>query len=227
MANDKVPHPYYPRDIELPHYRENAWPGYAVTGTLLSIFGFILVLCWVFVRKDKNGRRFSVGERLILAWWCLCGCIHTFLEGYYVTFRDTYPGKQDILAQTWKEYSKGDSRYIINDIYIVAIESVTAYIEGPLCFLILWAVVNKASYRNVLQICVAMGQFYGVVIFFITEHLDDYIHSPKGHLIYFWLYMVGMNSPWVIIPPMIIAKAWGEVSAAQALHDGQSRKKVK
>lgn len=36
---------------------------------------------------------------------------------------------------TGKEYSKGDSRYVGRDSAVVAIEGITAVLEGPACIL--------------------------------------------------------------------------------------------
>ena len=63
------------------------------------------------------------------------------------------------------------------------------------------------------------GQLYGAVLYFYTEHRDDYIHSEYGHPIYFWFYFVFMNVLWIVIPFVLIVDAWCQLSTVQALSD--------
>ena len=77
----------------------------------------------------------------------------------------------------------------------------------------------------------------GVLIYFFTEYFEDFSHGPIFHPIYFWLYMVGFNAPWVIVPPILIRLSWKELTKAQRALDkasgfmpptdtrGQSKKK--
>lgn len=45
---------------------------------------------------------------------------------------------QDYLGQGWKEYSKSDSRYLTMDLFLVCMETVTAFAWGPLCLVTTW-----------------------------------------------------------------------------------------
>lgn len=51
---------------------------------------------------------------------------------------------------------------------------------------------------------VCMGHLYGVVLYFATSTAEQYYHGSNGHsrpeFQYFWLYYVGFNLPWVIVP---------------------------
>ena len=40
----------------------------------------------------------------------------------------------------------------------------TAWLEGPGCFVIVWAFLNRHPMRHVLQMGVSIGQFYGELI---------------------------------------------------------------
>lgn len=59
----------------------------------------------------------------------------------------SFPPLQDTshnyLSQTWKEYAKADSRYASRDAFIIAMEAVTAFAWGPLCW-----VVSKAEGKS-------------------------------------------------------------------------------
>ncbi|KAK3547424.1 hypothetical protein QTP86_020881 [Hemibagrus guttatus] len=118
-----------------------------------------------------------------------------------------------------KEYSKGDSRYVIADNFTVCMETVTACLWGPFSLWIVVAFLYNHSYRFVLQLIVSLGQLYGAVLYFFTEHRDGYMHSEYGHPIYFWFYFVFMNVLWIVIPFTLIMDSWFQLSSTQALSD--------
>lgn len=47
-------------------------------------------------------------------------------------------------------------------------EAVTAYIEGPLCFVIMYGMFKQKSWRFTLQVAVSLAQIYGDVLYFAT-----------------------------------------------------------
>ena len=47
-------------------------------------------------------------------------------------------------------------------------EAVTAYIEGPLCFVIMYGMMKQKPWRFTLQLAVSLGQAYGDVLYFAT-----------------------------------------------------------
>ncbi len=67
-----------------------------------------------------------------------------------------------------KEYAKADSRYASRDSFTICMEAITAFVEGPLCFVIVYGMVKKAPWRHTLAILVALGQVYGDVLYFAT-----------------------------------------------------------
>jgi hypothetical protein len=54
-------------------------------------------------------------------------------------------------------------------------EAVTAFIEGPGCFLIVWALCARKAWRYVAVVLVSLGQLYGDVLYFGTC-----IHGGEG-----------------------------------------------
>jgi hypothetical protein len=72
------------------------------------------------------------------------------------------------LLHAGKEYSKADSRYATRDDFIVAMEAVTAFIEGPGCLLIVWGMLKARPWRHVAIVMVSLGQLYGDVLYFGT-----------------------------------------------------------
>ena len=71
-----------------------------------------------------------------------------------------------------KEYSLADSRYATRDAFTICMEAVTAFIEGPLCFVILYGMLKQKPWRFILQFAVSLGQLYGDVLYFGTSYYD-------------------------------------------------------
>lgn len=51
-------------------------------------------------------------------------------------------------------------------------EAVTAFVEGPLCFVILYGMLKQKPWRFTLQFAVSLAQFYGDVLYFATSWYD-------------------------------------------------------
>ena len=71
-----------------------------------------------------------------------------------------------------REYSKADSRYASRDPFVVSMEAITAFVEGPLCFLAVWGLIRRSSWRYTVIIIVSLGQLYGDVLYFATTILE-------------------------------------------------------
>ena len=51
-------------------------------------------------------------------------------------------------------------------------ESITAFVEGPLCFVIMYGIYKQRSWRYTLQIMVSCGQLYGDLVYYGTAYLE-------------------------------------------------------
>ena len=129
-------------------------------------------------------------------------------------------------------------------------ESVTAWAWGPLSFLTFLAFLCRHPSRFVLQLIISLGtwghpdgllplcllpnvthlpppprlgQLYGDVLYFATEARVGWTHSDP-HPLYFWVYFVGLNGIWVVVPAALIADACKHLSAAQRAHDSPRQK---
>ncbi|KAL6482801.1 hypothetical protein MHYP_G00076730 [Metynnis hypsauchen] len=218
-AAEAISHPFWPRDLSIPHYVENDRSMLEIVTFLFSVSGLLLLLAWVLTGQKVAGGRLSGWRRLALCWFTVCGFIHGVIEGWFALYYTIIPGDQSFLSQLWKEYSKGDSRYVIADNFTVCMETVTACLWGPFSLWIIVAFLFNRPYRFVLQLIVSLGQLYGAVLYFYTEHRDGYIHSEYGHPIYFWFYFVFMNVLWIVIPFVLILDSWCQLSSTQALSD--------
>jgi cholestenol Delta-isomerase len=112
-------------------------------------------------------------------------------------------GQNDLLSQAWKEYSKSDSRYLTADPTVVVIETLAAAAWGPLCLLTAWLILARSPLRHPTQSLTSAGQFYGVVLYYLTSVLEcrySGISYSRPERFYYYAYFVGLNAPWAVIP---------------------------
>ena len=139
-------------------------------------------------------------------WFFSCGLIHSFVEGYFVTFHSTISFLDSPLANLWKEYAKSDSRYMISDPTVLIIEGITAYLWGPLSFYTAYLCFTNNPVRHIFQILISLGQLYGDVLYYSTTLLEGSPHCDPRPF-YFWFYFVFMNSLWILFPILIIGSS--------------------
>ncbi|GKC75279.1 probable 3-beta-hydroxysteroid-delta(8),delta(7) -isomerase, partial [Tanacetum coccineum] len=188
-------HPFSPKNLILPDYV----PMVLSESTILGVYGGISLLVISFV-------------------WILAGLTHLILESYFLFTPEFFKQKTPTyLAEVWKEYSKGDSRYIGRDSTVVAIEVITILLEGPACLLAAYAIATRKVYRHLLQIAVSLGQLYGTALYFITSYLDGDNFSASPY--YYYSYYIFANSFWVWIPSLIVIRSWKKLCAAARIQD--------
>ncbi|KAK1801730.1 hypothetical protein P4O66_022368 [Electrophorus voltai] len=223
-AAETISHPYWPRDLSIPNYIPNDRSMSEILTFLFSASGLLLLVAWALTGQRVSGCHLSTWRRLALCWFTVCGFIHGLIEGWFSLYYTIIPADQSFLSQLWKEYAKGDSRYVIADNFTVCMETVTACLWGPFSLWVVAAFLYNRPYRFVLQLIVSLGQLYGAVLYFYTEHRDGYIHSEYNHLVYFWFYFVFMNVLWIVIPFLLIVDSWCQLSFTQALSDKTTHK---
>ena len=82
------------------------------------------------------------------------------------------PEARACVWRSGKEYAKADSRYASRDSFTISMEFVTAFVEGPGCFFILYGIAQRSSWRFTLQLMVSLGELYGDVLYFGTCFLE-------------------------------------------------------
>lgn len=218
MKHGGVVHPFYPRDLDFPDYVPNERSVLQLMTTFFGALGVCLVGLWILMgfRRHLNGRFLC---KLKISWFLLCGLIHLILEGYFAAFYRTIAQDSAFLAECWKEYGRADSRYISGDSFTVCMESVTAFVDGPLAFLAVYAFMSNKPYRHVVQLVLSLFQLYGDVLYFATEAKEGFTHGPLWHPLYFWLYFVVFNAVWIIVPMACIVESYKELTSAQSVMD--------
>ncbi|KAK4482995.1 hypothetical protein RD792_010169 [Penstemon davidsonii] len=215
-----VNHPYIPRDLKLPGFV----PGFLSQSTIVGYYGIasLLVVSFMWILSGFF-RKITKVDRILMCWWIFTGLTHMILEGYFVFSPEFYKEKTPhYLAEVWKEYSKGDSRYVGRDSAVVSVEGITAVLEGPACLLAVYAIATKKSYSYILQAAISLGQLYGTAVYFITALLDG--DNFAVNEFYYYAYYVFANGWWVLIPSIIVVRCWKKICAA--CH-GQELKKTK
>ncbi|KAF6817424.1 3-beta-hydroxysteroid-delta -isomerase [Colletotrichum musicola] len=216
IINATMPlHPYYPLDGDFPGLVLNS----RGTLALVSSFGAgtvaILLPAFHLIRRHRPS--ISNGEMATALWFVLCGFIHFFFEGYFAYNQHRMPTMTDIFGELWKEYSKSDSRYLTQDSFLVPMETVTAFLWGPMSFACAWCIAAGHPAQHALQIIISLGQLYGDVLYFATCEFNVAVRRivycrPEDY--YFYFYYVMMNAFWIVIPFFLVVK--GSVATTRA-----------
>jgi len=218
-TNTILPHPYYPLGVEIVGYLENS---YSISQLLVQFgLGCAIILGGTHLVVNKFSPDLQAGEKATVLWMALSGFIHFIFEGYFVLNHTSMAPQLDLFGQLWKEYSLSDSRYLISDSFIVCMETVTAVLWGPLCFLIAIFIMNQHPLRHPLQIIVSLGQLYGDVLYYATSMFELYHEGVvycRTEGWYFWGYYFLCNFFWIVIP---IVCLWSSTTAI-----GQAFRKV-
>lgn len=230
-------HPYYPSDLSLPGYVPMVVDFKYILGVFFTGVAAIMVCTWFYsgnpptknfhaptdLPKGSTAAKYkylTATERALSCWLMTTGVIHFVIEGWVVVKADFFRDQSgNYLSDTWKEYSKADSRYASRDSFIIGMEAVTAFAWGPLCPLAAWAVMTQRPWRWALTLIVSLGQLYGDVLYYATCYLEGFVHS-RPEWLYFWFYFVIINAIWIVIPSSIIFFSFKKISAAVRSAEG-------
>ena len=194
-------HPYFPRNIDVGVYIENEKNPTELLALSASSFTLLAVVLWWSLSKATSSLRPS--DKLIALWFVLTGAIHVVFEGYWVYNCGLIGENQDILGQLWKEYALSDSRYMTYDSFVLSAETISATAIGPLSLLTAWLVASRSSYRYQCQALVSTLHIYSDVLYYATS-MQDHYHKGITHCrpepYYFYVYYVGMNAIWIVVP---------------------------
>jgi len=176
-----------------------------------GIAGVIVIATFLIAGVNK---KLSFGQRLMTCWFMISGCIHLIVEGYFATFHESVMQNNDYLAQIWKEYGFGDSRYLVSDSFLVPMESITAFFDGPICLIIAFILITGklTSFRHPLTVIVCICQLYGDVCYYWTEAMENFTHITLTNWRYYWLYFAFSNSLWILIPSILAISSFFHIA---------------
>ncbi|KAL7799239.1 Emopamil-binding protein [Trichoderma ceciliae] len=210
-------HPFSPFAIELPTYVANT----ISSPLLVSIFvaGCFAVFLVTYGIIQRTRPSMASGETAIALWFALCGCIHLFFEGYFSYNAADMASKTDLFGQLWKEYALSDSRYMSQDAFTVCMETVTAFLWGPMSFICVYFIIVDHPLRHPFQIIISLGQLYGLILYYAICTFQDVVFDVvycRPERFYYWAYYFLCNFFWVVFPVMLIKQSVSEITTAFA-----------
>ncbi|KPM36253.1 hypothetical protein AK830_g10319 [Neonectria ditissima] len=224
-------HPYYPLKAHIPGYAPND----TSVVRLLPVFGAtVAAVVGLALRQTAKSRvPLRPVDRFAAAWFAMCGFLHVVFEapqGYYLFYRNQLPGMSTTFAQLWKEYALSDSRYLTNDVFTISVEFITATAWGPISLLTVRGIVTNSRSRHVAQLIVCVAHLYGVALYYLTNWVEGQMYGvvySRPEVLYYWVYYVGFNMPWVIVPAVLLWDSWQQIVCAfAALEEKEARAKT-
>ncbi|KAF8541264.1 Emopamil-binding protein [Trichophaea hybrida] len=165
------------------------------------------------------------------SWFLYCGLLHIHFEGYFVKHRRTLSSRTDFVGELWKEYSLSDSRYLLNGKgegeFVLGIEALTVILLGPLCLLTFLAIVLDSPKRHPARLLACCCHLYGVMLYFVTAAVGGNKHC-RPEFLYFWVYYVGCNLPWLVVPAVLGWRSFKAITeAVETQEQGVGVRKLK
>ncbi|KAL7923501.1 Emopamil-binding protein [Trichoderma austrokoningii] len=221
--------PYYPLGVSIPNYIPNDCPLIHSLAAFGALIGAVIVSALLLTGSGTR-RHVRPIDRFAASWFALCGFLHVAFEGYYIYHRREISGMNTLFAQLWKEYALSDSRYLTSDVFTVCVETITTFVWGPLSLLTVLCIRTNHPSRHFFQIIVCVAHLYGVALYYATNWAEQRFHGvsySRPEFLYFWVYYVGFNAPWAIVPFILMADSYRRiVTAFQALHEKETRQKT-
>ena len=121
-------------------------------------------------------------------------------------------------------YSASDFRYgFPMESGTAAMETITALIDGPLCFLAAYGFVHQKYWYHPIVLIVTVMQMYGLLWFTLHPWFEAAPQVTSDPTL-FWAILVGMNIPWGIVPPILFYKSYNVMCAISFHHQKLARK---
>ncbi|XP_046380856.1 emopamil-binding protein-like [Haliotis rufescens] len=181
-----------------------------------ALYAVISVATAYILCKRKNIS--SAIEKWVVSWLVFDAIIHFTLEGPFVIISSlgTVENSTHFTALLWQEYGKADKRWLVSDPTIVSLEMLTVFLDGPLCVLLVYAILDDKHYRHFVQIVLCVCELYGGWMTFCP---DWFVGSPNlvtDNALYLWVYLVFFNGLWVVIPLAMLWQSWVQLREAHS-----------
>ncbi|KAK3333826.1 Emopamil binding protein-domain-containing protein [Cercophora scortea] len=203
-------HPYHPPHAVIPSYAPNSSSIPSIVGSFGGLILVVVASALVLARRRGGNPTLRRTDQLALCWFALCGFLHCFFEGYFVLYHASIPSSQTLFAQLWKEYAQSDSRYVTSDPFMLCIEMLTVLIWGPLSIAAAVCIVRRSPLRHLVQAGLCVGHLYGVALYYGTCYFEETFRGvsySRPEFLYFWVYYVGFNAPWVVVPALLLRQS--------------------
>ncbi|KAK2593765.1 hypothetical protein QQS21_008526 [Conoideocrella luteorostrata] len=195
-------HPYHPPTASIPSYVANESSVLRLVVTFGVMVGVVTGLAYW--QTAQSPLRLRPMDKFAVVWFALC---------YYLYNRASIPQLQTVFGQLWKEYTLSDSRYLTLDVFTVCIETITVFAWGPLSWLTYFAVLTNSPYRHINQVIVCTAHLYGVALYYSTS-LSESVSFSRPEFLYYWVYFIGLNAPWVVVPLVFLYDSYNQTAKA-------------
>ncbi|XP_038587796.1 emopamil-binding protein-like [Micropterus salmoides] len=197
--------------------------------SVLSLLACSIQVLAAILLTRRCGGRSSAEDRWILLWLFYDVIVHLTLEGpfVYMSLVGTVETSDGPLAELWKEYGKADSRWLVSDPNIVAIEVLTVVLDSLLGLLLIHAVLKEKYYRHFLQIVLSVCELYGGWMTFCPDWLVGSPNLNTSSWLYLWVYLVFFNGVWVLVPVLLLVQSWFSLRRLHALRPDENYSSVK
>ncbi|KAJ2526141.1 hypothetical protein GGH19_002893 [Coemansia sp. RSA 1807] len=214
--NVEASHPYVPEWLDLAGYvapEHGALELCAIMGTAVVL---VLALACTVLRRRVRGTELAAA-----LWFVLCGTMHCTFELYFVLHYRGLAARRDVVASMWKEYAKSDSRYMQggtgNFAPVLAQEASTVFAVGPLCWLTVYAMwTRRSAVHELSQLAASVMHMQSVLLYFGAELLARE-PSCRPEPQYFYMYFVGANLPWLVVPLVLATSSVTRMRAQMAI----------
>ncbi|KAJ2434483.1 hypothetical protein GGF42_009217, partial [Coemansia sp. RSA 2424] len=199
--------------LELSGYVPPAQSPLALVSVMGGALGAVLACTYAtFSSRQVRGSALGRSDRLAAMWFVLCAALHCVYELYYLVHFRTLAATQDVLASTWKEYAKSDSRYLAQVPLVFALEAITVTVTGPLCLVAAYAIWTQSlGARHIAQLSASVLHLYSVALYFGTE-LVAAESNCRPEPLYYYGYFMAMNAPWVVVPLALAIQSTGAIT---------------
>ena len=114
--------------------------------------------------SDVDEKKSLTFEELIsLVWFgCITGATHLTIELSYVylALTTTAAKSESFVGFIWREYARADTRWAVRDPNVISIEIMTVFM-GFLCYVQVYGILKRCSWRHSLQIIICVAELYG------------------------------------------------------------------
>jgi len=167
-------------------------------------------------------------DRFTFVWLAFDAMIHFSFEGsflYLSTFGRQVNTSVGPFAELWKEYTLADKRWGFADETVVSLEILTVLGAGPLCCYILKQLVRDDPARHYWIVVLSTAELYGGFMTFCPEWLTGSPNLDTSNPLYLWVYLILMNTIWVVIPLWLMYDSYGHI--ADSIRSAQAGARAK
>ncbi|TGJ88343.1 hypothetical protein E0Z10_g403 [Xylaria hypoxylon] len=242
-------HPYHPLGVDIPAYGANEAPVPVLLGALAGTLGFavlsaalvarklnpglsvsgLAVFCWFFMNASLhcvfegyfvlNHATVASSQSLLAQLWKE----YALSDSRYLT-SDFFMLSVESITVASPPCTTIHALFVpghcFDDKWLKYIRA--QFFWGPLCLANAIATARNSPLRHALRIVACVAHLYGVALYYATSQCEFYFtgrsHS-RPEFVYFWVYYVGFNLPWAIVPAFLLVDSVKTVTRAMRALD--------